>query len=708
MRIKMALLLITIVAVNGWCRADAPAVAPLADKVSAKSLFYVGWAGTDALGPAYDNSNTKVLVSQSNIPDVVRQLLSMVVDLKRWSPDDQKNAAVMKELWPLMWKHPTALLVQMDADDPSTPAMGLLCDGGDDAQTILADLKKLPHGDDHGSVTANANLVIVTRGKVDDASGNPLSSSTAFIAAMSHLNPTPALVVYLDGAGIIDVANKSAEKDDTARGIWPKVRDALGLTNFRTFAASGGFDGKNWMTASLLAAPAPRTGLFEVIEPKAIDPALLARVPKDAPTASAVTFDAAKLYDVIHSAFAANPDAVGGLDKVAGVASMTLGRNLRRQILGPLGDQWVSYSNADNSFFLLNKPKDPKAAQDALVTVTYALANLANSQFHAPAGQGPMVTASQQQIDGVTVTTVTTPQASPSWAIKDGILIFGTSAENVAKAANTAVGDQNVTQNPKFTTIRDQLGLSADSAFDFSYSDLPTTLPPIYSAMGPAYGMIRGLVSNAGVTLPDLKLPPVDMIKPLLSPAMKATWADANGIYSKSLSPFPAALAMGNPQTLTSVGGVALATSIMLPSLNRAREQANRVKCASNMRQIGMAMLLYANDHKGAYPPDLGSLLEEDITLDVFLCPDSNTSVPDEIKKAPQAEQAKWVNEHSDYVYHGAGRNNNDPADDQTLTEKPGHHGKDGSNVLFGDGHVEFVKPATAQPQIEKPDGPGI
>jgi predicted Zn finger-like uncharacterized protein/prepilin-type processing-associated H-X9-DG protein len=131
--------------------------------------------------------------------------------------------------------------------------------------------------------------------------------------------------------------------------------------------------------------------------------------------------------------------------------------------------------------------------------------------------------------------------------------------------------------------------------------------------------------------------------------------------------------------------------SILLPSLNRARETANRVKCASNMRQIGMALLLYSNENRGAYPERLEDLIRtQEIEPDKFVCPSSNDN--------PGVGAADLSSGgHLSYVYVGKGMTNAEPADTIILYENMSDHDQDGSNFLYGDGHVEFQRRAQAE-----------
>ena len=50
---------------------------------------------------------------------------------------------------------------------------------------------------------------------------------------------------------------------------------------------------------------------------------------------------------------------------------------------------------------------------------------------------------------------------------------------------------------------------------------------------------------------------------------------------------------------------IAVLIGLLLPSLSMVQESARRVVCQSNIRQIGLGLVLYADDHAGKLPPSV-------------------------------------------------------------------------------------------------------
>ncbi len=67
-------------------------------------------------------------------------------------------------------------------------------------------------------------------------------------------------------------------------------------------------------------------------------------------------------------------------------------------------------------------------------------------------------------------------------------------------------------------------------------------------------------------------------------------------------------------ELLVVIGIIALLVSILLPALNKARKAAQTAQCASNMRQIGQAMFLYASSWGGRFSLHSKLISERDST----------------------------------------------------------------------------------------------
>jgi prepilin-type N-terminal cleavage/methylation domain-containing protein/prepilin-type processing-associated H-X9-DG protein len=97
-------------------------------------------------------------------------------------------------------------------------------------------------------------------------------------------------------------------------------------------------------------------------------------------------------------------------------------------------------------------------------------------------------------------------------------------------------------------------------------------------------------------------------------------------------------------ELLVVIAIIAILAGLLLPAMSKAKESAKKTKCSSNMRQIGIATIMYASDNEGHFP--LSNMFHADPELlwirlilpyvggseDVRACP-SDKSAPDRIEK---------------------------------------------------------------------------
>jgi prepilin-type N-terminal cleavage/methylation domain-containing protein/prepilin-type processing-associated H-X9-DG protein len=73
-------------------------------------------------------------------------------------------------------------------------------------------------------------------------------------------------------------------------------------------------------------------------------------------------------------------------------------------------------------------------------------------------------------------------------------------------------------------------------------------------------------------------------------------------MFARTLFPSRARRAFTLVELLVVIGIIAVLASLLMPALARARRQAQISQCASNLRQLGIAVTAYLVDNKGKFP----------------------------------------------------------------------------------------------------------
>ncbi len=178
-------------------------------------------------------------------------------------------------------------------------------------------------------------------------------------------------------------------------------------------------------------------------------------------------------------------------------------------------------------------------------------------------------------------------------------------------------------------------------------------------------------------------------------------------------------------ELLVVIAIIGILAGLLFPAIGKAKENANRAKCSSGLRQVGLACKQYAQDNDGGLPsgaigrqaPSAVKLTTSDIDCDIlvtnkfitdlnlFHCASSGGRI------VPGANTVLTAKGIMDYYYFARGYNETDIGSETAMmtdacnsksggpsdvTAAQANHSSNFVNVLYGDTHIEGKnKPTT-------------
>ncbi len=692
------------------CLAVVAQAQPLVDRVPADAMVYVGWRGTNDLGAGFAGSHAEAIARESKFSVLIDQTLPALVKFAGTkSAQVGPIAEASRLILTSTLRYPTAIfVVPGDAETKGVPRFVIVCKPGKDADNLLKQFNFIVASiapDVPAKAFADGDVVALAisyrpdqMALAGDADARPaaISGEATFKSAIAQVDAEPVIFVYVNPKQITAAIKSQLSPRDLESAEFRKTEQLLselGVDRIGAIAYSGTFKNKMWQERVFVEG-ASKKGLTSLLESKPFSPELLSRIPATSTDVSAFRFDPVKLIaEARRAATAVDPKWGEIVDMGTGAVTMAVGANLENDILAPLGDEWVVYNSPEvggNDFFgsvVINKLDKPMDAKTALASLSIFLSNTGRTFTR---NESFKIAGSSIKVDDMTIYYLATPLVAPAWTIKDGYLYLGFYPQSVVAAARFA-GD-GIQKRSEFAEAMGRL--EQTDVVGMQFVDVKSKLPDGYSTVRMITRSLLGASDMFAVPTPEMVLPTLPTMLRETTAAAGVTWTDDAGLHGKWVEAYPGSSTIASASFMNAFSNnPALAASVLLPSLNRARDAANRIKSASNIRQILLGSIMFANDNRNKFPDTFGQLIEGKYLIDpaVFVNPQSGSAVPHGVAADPKLA-ADWANESADYVYVGKGLDARNAKPDRIVVYERPNDLDDGINIGFADGHVEFIR----------------
>jgi len=691
--------LLAVVLLGPWpaCPGRAATSAEqLAARVPEGTLAFVATSGIDDLKPALDKTILGQFLNDPNVRPVLDKVVALIQAKKHLDSSDPAAQAVLNGLKAAYRRPILAGVAQRKGQGRAEVYGYVLVDAGPSRDSIASALAGIeataqqgqiqekdvqgvkihePAGQHGGPVYWGWSDKTLFLGVNDKAyqviQGLGARRSGPGLAALQSLpSRGDALVLHADLKAlhglVLSLAQESRE-EEVLRAV-RAVSTELALSDLQTLAVRTGFQDKVIIEDGSLLTANPKGPLFGLIRPA--DPAMLDAADANTITASVWNLDLAGLYDLFMrtAKAAAPPQEYAELEKGLADAEKELGFRIRQDLLaglvGPMAAFTVETPNSmpPTGGILMAKVTQPDAVDKALAALAKAIVD---------ASHGSIQVGTTVQ-DGHTVrcvsgTGLALAQVMPTWVVAKDRLILATNTALCTRAlAQWTSGTQAKTPLRETASYRQVLGTLPQGLVSLQYADTPRQFRQTLLALQPYWPVATVAAARAGIQLPAA-LPRFDRIVDRMPPSAFTCWQDKDGLRWRS---------EGHFSDTGAVAGAAVGAAIVMPAVARARTLAQRVLSMNNLKQIGLACIMYADAHNGSLPASLQSLVDAgQIQAEVLRSPrtPSPAGRPFYIYIAGQTTQQK------------------DPALTIVAHEDPDQT-REGVNALFLDGHVEFIR----------------